>query len=414
MVNSKWINGKWFYGKWLYGIGLALLFAALYWLNSLQPVKYVWEPTYDTDDKQPCGAYVFDKLLHASWEKGYSHCYKSITDLQEEGILDGKNILIVTKYFNPAEREIEILQEYIRDGGKAFVAAEFYGKEWKEKFTGFYSTYRLEALKFLTQFDANPIYDTLRFCTPALNQEYYKMPDALCMGYFKCDTSKMIKDTIFAVAKAKDEEVIMLRCQMGKGSLLLSCNPLMYTNYGVLCDTANVFIWNTLSGLQDKPLIRTEYYHLGSNAKKNQSPLRYLHSNPPLKWALNITVLTILIFMLFTAKRKQKTIPIVKPPQNKMLDFVRSVAGLYIRKNNNADIILKKQIYWADSLKRNYGIDIINESRDNEFFARLSGKTGKPAEELSLLFRYLDKINENTYVPDNQMMEIITQINSIK
>jgi len=397
----------------IYIIFLLLLIVFLYWLNSKQSIDYVWQATYDTEDKQPYGAYVLDKLLTASWEKGYTHCYKSISDLKEEGSLDGKNLLIITSMFKTTESEIDTLLEYIREGGMAFIAARHFS-----------DGYLSERLKFSTGYEPfadisilsnkKQKYNILCLCTPELSKEVYKMPTVLCSGFFTCHSVDTIKNHAFIVAKSNNTEVIMLRYQIGKGSLLLSCNPMIYTNYGILYDTANRFIWNSLSYLQGKPLIRTEYYHAGSNAKESKSPLRYLLSKPPLRWALNITIITLLLFMLFTAKRKQKAIPVVRPPRNKMLDFVHSIAGLYIQKNNNADIVLKKQIYWADNLKRNYGIDIINEHHDDEFYKRLSSKTGKTADELSKLFRYLDCINQSTYVSDAQMMEIITQMNAIK
>ena len=183
----------------------------------------------------------------------------------------------------------------------------------------------------------------------------------------------------------------------------------------MLNDSVNMFVWNSLSYLQGKPLLRTEYYHAGSNfTEDSQSPLRYLRNNPPLKWALNVTIVVILLFMFFTARRKQKAIPVIKAPQNKMLDFVHSITGLYIQKNNNADIIIKKKIYWADTIKRNYGIDIINETHNPTFFERLASKTNKSPEEIADLFRYLDKIDEKTFVPDSVMMDIITKINTIR
>ena len=395
----------------IYIICILLLFVLLYWLNSKQPVEHTWQPTYDTDDKQPYGAYALDKLLDASWKEEYIHTYKSIFDLKEEGELDGKNLLVIADYFNATESEIDTLLEYIRDGGTALIAAYSF---WNlEKKFGFYTGYEPYSLDIAEQLKGKLKYNTLRFCTPELNKESYKMPAAICGEFFTCDSLDKIKSSVFIVAKSNDKEVIMLRYPVGKGSLLLSCNPLIYTNYGVLSDSANLFIWNSFAYLQGKPLIRTEYYHAGSNAKESKSIFRYLQSKPPLKWALNVAIATIILFMFFTAKRRQKAIPVVKPPQNKLLDFVRSVAGLYLRKNNNADIILKKQIYWADSLKRNYGIDIINETHDVVFFERLSAKTNKTATELSDLFRYLDKIDENTHVSDAQMMEIITKMNEI-
>ena len=387
-----------------------ILFLFLYWLNKGQPQTYTWKPTYDTEDKQPYGAYALDKLLKASWKNEYTHCYQSISDLKELGSLDGSNLLIVTEVLNTTDSDIDTLFEYIREGGTALIVARH-----------FYVTYLTKKLNFSVGyepfsdisllFNDKKQYNTLRFCARGLDDKKYKVPDKLCSGFFNLGK---IKDSAFIAAKSNDSAIVMLRYQIGKGSLLLSCNPLIYTNYGVLNDSMNMFIWNSFAYLQGKPLIRTEYYHAGSNAKESRSPLRYLMSKKSLKWALNITIVTILIFMIFTAKRKQKAIPIVKPPKNRMLGFVRSVAGLYIRKNNNADIILKKQIYLADKLKRNYGIDIINETHDDEFYRRLSYKTGKPIVELSYLFRYLDSIDKNTHVSDAQMMEIITQMNGIK
>lgn len=393
--------------KIAYIICVLLLFIVL-WLNNERPINYTWKPTYDTEDKQPYGAYALDKLLEASWEKGYTHCYKSISDLKENGELDGRNLLIITEKFVTTESEIDTLLEYIHEGGTALIAANLY------------EYYLSNKLNFKIDYDYDyysdiPLIgiqkqDTVRFCAPELDTAYYKVPAALCRHYFQ----DSITDYAFVAAKLNDKKIMMLRYQIGEGSLLLSYNPLLYTNYVVLSDSANGFIWNSLAYLQSKPLIRTEYYHLGSNAKKSKSLFRYLQSEPPLKWALNITIATLIVFMFFTAKRKQKAIPVVAPPKNKLLDFVRSVAGLYLRRNNNADIILKKKIYWADSLKRNYGMDIINEAHNADFYERLSAKTNTAAYKLSDLFSYLDAIDENTQVTDAKMMEIITQMNAIK
>lgn len=396
----------------VYATGILILFLFLYWLNLSKPQDYIWNPTYDAFDQQPYGAYVLDKLLKTSWEKGYAHCYKSITDLKEEGSLDERNLLIIAQDFKTTESDIETLLGYIREGGTALIAACTFGEYLRERLKAWVK-YDFYPSTMMVQMGIQQKYNTLRFCTPQLNHENYRVPAVMCPRFFISDSLEIIKDSVFVVAKSNDQNVIVFRCQIGNGSLLLSCNPLMYTNYGILSDSANMFIWNSFAYLEGKPLIRTEYYHWGSDAKRNQSPLRYLMSKQPLKWAVYFTMVIILIFMLFTAKRRQKAIPVVTPPKNKMMYFVRSVAGLYIRNNNNADIIMKKQIYWADHLKRNHGMDIINEKHDRAFFERLSAKTGIAVNELTDLFHYLDNIDKNTYISDKQMMEIITQINKI-
>jgi hypothetical protein len=395
----------------IYIVCLLALFLLLYWNNKNTPVEFVWRPTYNIDDKQPYGASAMDELLKASWEKGYTHTYQSIADLSEDESLDTSNLLIIANYFSLSDNELDTLLSFVKNGGTALIIARYYSDKLSD------------SLNFSTDYDAlsdlsdnlstKQRMNTLRFSAPDNYTKSYQIPVSISSGYFDCNyKNKAGKDSVFKVSECDTGKIVTLRYQIGKGNLLLSCNPKIFTNYGILDSSFNQYIWNTFSYLQNKPLIRTEYYQVGSQYGKSRSPLRYLLSVRALKWALYRALLTIVVFMIFTAKRKQKAIPVVKPPENKMLDFVRSIAALYIRKNNNADLILKKYVYWADNLKRNYGIDIVNDTHDSEFFERLASKTGKTVEEVSALFKNLDAINEDTNVPDSQMIELITKINS--
>ena len=159
--------------------------------------------------------------------------------------------------------------------------------------------------------------------------------------------------------------------------------------------------------------MRTEFYEVGSQGGKSQSEFRVILRERAFKWAFYTTLAGILIFMIFTAKRKQKIIPVIKPPANKMLAFVRSIAGLYLLKNNNADLILKKRIYWGDELKRKYGIDIVNDRHDYEFYKLTASKTRQPIEEIRRLFISLDVIDETTRVSDDDMMKLVAKMNEI-
>lgn len=397
----------------VYSIGLLALLFFLFWLNKKGPIEHVWDPTFHTEDKEPYGAYVFDRLLEKSWHEGYVHSYESISYLNETGELDGKNLLIIAHEFAPSEGEIEELLDYVHDGGTVFIAMNYDNTDLKYQFNysigyNYYSTWN-------AKWNPEQEMDTLYFCAPKLRGSYYYVPAVISSRFFTFyDEDSLNEQPGFTVAKSNGDETIMLRYPWGEGAIILSACPLLYTNYGMLNDSASPFVWQSLSYLRGKPLIRTEYYHIGSNATQSQSPLRYLQSNPSLRWALNIAVVALIIFMIFTAKRRQKAIPVIQPPPNKMLDFVRAITGLYIQKNNNADIVLKKKIYWADEIKRNYGIDIINEPHDRAFFERLTAKTDTPIEDIIRLFDYLDKINEKSSLSDEIMMMLITKMNEMK
>lgn len=397
----------------IYIVCLIALLVFLYWLNEKRPAKQIiWNPTYNTEDKQPYGAYAFDKLLKSSWKESYIHSYQRVSELKSKGELDGKNLLIITNTFNATKSDVDSLLKYIRDGGTAFIATNYDYSSLSDTLYYYIGHGYFQDISVLGEQEI----DTLHFCADGLNEKSYHIPAILSSGYLSFEEDS-IKEYVKIVAKSQtkeDENIVMAHYTIGKGSLIISCNPLMFTNYAVLDNSINMFIWNSLSYLQGKPLIRTEYYHAGRYAKESSSPLRYLQSNRSLRWALNSTIFFIILFMIFTAKRKQKAIPVINPPENKMLEFVDSIAGLYIEKNNNADIILKKKIYWADFIKRNHGIDIVNEVHTRDFCERLASKTNTPIEEIIGLFRYLDKMNERTSVSDEMMMEIITTMNSIK
>ena len=400
-----------------YIVLLLLLFRLLYWMNKDIPVQHTWTPTYNTNDKQPFGTYALDRLLKESWEKGYKNSYQSIMELSKEKGLKDINLLIITKTFDTYEEELDLLLNYIEQGGNVLIAAERFPIDWDDTLNSFTQYYYKQS--FNLDLTAKQTKDSVRFYTDALSRETYLVPTSMISYCFVSgdapnDQSVHPDSTMYEVAKANNDYVIMRRYPIGKGNLILSCTPLLFTNYGILNDSVNDFTKHSLAYLQDKPLIRTEYYGVGSQGGSEQSPFRYLLSQRPLRWALYVAFFTIVLFMVFTAKRKQKVIPLIEPPANKLLAFVNSIAALYIRKNDNADLIEKKYIYWSEELKRKYGIDCINETHNEDFFQRFSLKTGQPLDEVKLLFGRLDVIGGHTDLSDEDMMDLITKMNIIE
>ncbi|GHT67508.1 hypothetical protein AGMMS50239_30810 [Bacteroidia bacterium] len=407
----------------IYIVFMAALFFLLYWSNKDNDIRYSWNPTFSTTDKQPFGAYALDKMLASSWEEGYGHNYESIQDLCADTTDIYYNLLIIADKFQINSYEYEMLYQYIEKGGSAMIVANEFSSDIEIPFnlrTNFYVFWR----EFLIQLNKKQPSQLVRFTAPNLKDEICKVPVSAVNRHFESlDTANYAHlDSVFVISEIIDtsrlatknhRKILSLRYPIGAGNLILACDPLLFTNYGILNDSVNAYVWNHLVYLQDRTLIRTEYYEAGSQGAKNQSIFRVILSERPLKWAFYIILICIAVFMIFTAKRKQKAIPVIKPPVNKMLEFVRSIAGLYLQKNNNADIILKKQIYWGDELKRKYGIDIHNEPHDYDFYKRVAAKTGTDTDEVRRLFIDLGIIETDTFVPDEEMIALILKMNRL-
>ena len=67
----------------------------------------------------------------------------------------------------------------------------------------------------------------------------------------------------------------------------------------------------------------------------------------------------------------------------------------------------------GEELKRKYGIDIINEQQDYDFYKRIAAKTQQPVEDIRRLFIDLRVIDESSYVSDEDMMRLVAKMNEI-
>jgi hypothetical protein len=380
----------------------------MYWVNTENPSQFFWNPTYNTNDKQPYGAYVFDKLLNSYWKENYIHSYDNITDLYHRNeTLNDKNLLILCSHFQITNSECNYLLDYLKQGGNALIAAEVFDSELEDMLYFFLKnnhSYFLPINLSLKQ----PV-TSVHFYNSVSNDTVFEIPQSLVTQYFVLDTIPKA-DNVYVMAEDSENNPVMLHYKMGKGNLILSCTPLLFTNYAILSDSINLFITQSLAYLKNAPLVRTEYYEDYRYIDKNYSIFRYLLAQPSLKFAYFLVIITISIFMIFTAKRKQHPIPVLQPPPNKMLDFIRSISALYLIRNNNADLVLKKYIYWSDKLRKKYGIDIVNEEHDKTFIEHFSAKTGMSETEVRGLFLKLDGIRENSDINDKEMMDLITKM----
>ncbi|MDR1610309.1 MAG: hypothetical protein LBS08_02225 [Candidatus Symbiothrix sp.] len=402
---------------------IVVLFLLLYRSNKDSNIQYLWKPTFKTTDKQPFGAYALDKMLSSSWENDYYHNYENIWDLCSDTTNIYYNLLIIANEFQIDRYEYEILYKYIEHGGSAVIVAGEFSSDIEIPFnlrTNFHVFWN----ELLIQLNIKQSSELVRFTAPNLKDEICKVPISAVNRHFESLDTMNYKhiDSVFAISEIHDtsgtaaknrRKILSLRYQIGKGNLVLACNPLLFTNYGILNDSINTYVWNHLAYLQGRALIRTEYYEAGSQGAQSQSPFRVILSERSLRWAFYITLICIAVFMIFTARRKQKAIPVIKPPANRSLEFVRSIAGLYLQKNNNADIILKKQIYWGDALKRKYGIDVVNEPHDYDFYKRVAAKTRTDVNEVRRLFIDLGVIDAGTFVSDEEMMVLIERMNQL-
>jgi hypothetical protein len=166
------------------------------------------------------------------------------------------------------------------------------------------------------------------------------------------------------------------------------------------------FAATTLSYLPDNDLLWTEFYELGRMEAK--TPLRYILTTPTLRWAYFITILALLLFILFEAKRRQRTIPILKPVANTTLEFVRTIGDLYYQHGDHKDIAEKLITYWLEQVRARYWLS--TAKLDDAFTEALIRKSGKSAEDVRALVNVIRLIQSKPDVALDRLIDLNDRI----
>ena len=383
---------------WKYIAYLAIAVGIYLAIKLLSPREFDWRITYHHEDKNPFGAFALGQLigdLFPSVSNSNLTLYELYDSLESPA-----NFLSISTTFAPGEEDANILLDNVEKGGTAFISAQhFYGFFADTLSIGtddilFNPDFNFNTGDSIELIFSNPIF---------LGKERYSYPYKNIHNYFESI------DSARASIVTENEHGLPVTIQIGwgKGSLFLNTTPMAFTNFYLLSGTNDGFVETSLSHLPSRALIQTEFYHLGR--MESGTPLRFILRNEPLRWAYYLTVLSILLFMIFEAKRKQRIIPIVKPLANTTLEFIGTIANLYMQKRDYKNIAEKKIIYFLDSIKHHYLLDLFHPT--DELIRTLARKSENEPDQVVALFKQIESIQNKPSVTES---ELITLSNSIE
>ncbi|MBR5929556.1 MAG: DUF4350 domain-containing protein [Prevotella sp.] len=398
---------------------LALVFVAEYRM----PRKFQWVPTFSHTDKQPFGCYVFDSILSASLLQDYE--VTNQTFYQMKGDKRKRCIMVVAESMGSLGKvDTEELLSLAEKGNKILLVCGGYGNGILDDTLQFNYTHSYQSLSLRDYVMKGFARDTVEWLADLVypRRHYYFYPQMIQYRIRKRGDSIRFKELATIYHRGDSTGIPLMDAPshtvvsfpVGKGAVIVATTPLLFTNYGILDKPNHEYIFRILSQIGDLPIVRTEAY-TPTTAQKEQSPLRYFLSQPPLRWAVILAFLTVLVFMIFTAKRRQRIIPEVEKPKNRNLEFVRLIGTLYYQKRDYRDLVLKKYAYFSEEMRRVLHVDLTDRSEDLRSFAVIAAQTGVEEQDISKLvdtMRRLEEEEEST-VSRKTMESLINQITTI-
>lgn len=419
---------------------MLVLFVLFCLLQVNLPKKFVWSPTFSHVDKQPFGCFVFDSVLTQSLPNGYHVTKKTFFQLDQEHAKEKISVLMVVDQQNLKQLDVKYLCNIARRGGKIMVVASSSFDDGRNADTvvvdelertfkvkiedGTYFSLR-GILSGLKAHD-NDMYDTIYWnnretmyaaqsyrmfynmvggtlfvdSVPKVKRLAYTLStagydyklDSLYVGDFTgFDTIVDEKERIeridtFAIKKVP----VAVSVPYGKGEVIFVSSPLLFTNYGMLEGNTFVYIFRLMSYLADLPVYRTEaYVKTDAMLVAEQSPFREFIKRPPLRWALYLALLGVVLFMIFTARRRQRVIPIMSKPANRSLEFIQLIGTLYYQRKDHVNLVRKKFKLFAEELRKTAGVDISDVNTDDREYLLLAEKTGMNSDRLKKVIRQI-------------------------
>lgn len=382
-----------------------------------------WEYTFSKNHKIPHGAYiVYDQLDELFPNTKIVVSDSSVFTTLSKWDKPNTAYIIISDYFSQySDKAVNWnkLDTFTMNGGKVFCSSgHIYGTDNFLTEGG-----AISSSEYKVQSDENQFFSSMKEIDVnlTLNQigsdkqtqfttknQYAKR--SILIDSLKHSRLGTINDTI----------TNFIRVPNGKGAFYFHSNPEVFTNNAILRDSLQNYVSGLLTHLGEdvEHIIWDEYYKpnisfLGQDfGKAKKSPLFLFEENRPLlivKWLL-ILGSVLLIFTRF--QRYQQAIPIIKPPRNKTVDFVRNMGKLYFEKKEHFDIAQKKINYFEVSLRTQYKLEPLDkyEKKINQ----LADITGFQEEDLKHYFTKRSLITKVSELSEEQLISISNSIEKLK
>ncbi len=374
----------------------ALLIGVLFIIESNIPKPINWDPTFDETHKMPWGTYVLHNELDNFFPNSTTEDIKETPyeTLYYNGICYNTSYLFIEENFDPDLESIEEMLGFVEDGNTVFISASSM------------SRHLLDTLKvtlehqFIYDLENDTLKKPLYFSNEKLNDIYYYDRGFTRSSFTGFDTETT--QTLGFHSFDSLEYVNYINVEYGKGNFYLHTQPFVFTNYHLLREDHANYVSDVFSYLDNDNIYWDSKNKDGID--EHTSILRYILTNPSLRFAWRLGLVGILLFVLFMTKRRQRIVPVIKKLPNTSIEFAKTIGNLYFQEGETSDIVAKKITFFLQKIRSNYLID--THVLDENFRKRLHQKSGVSQEEIDKLINYIIFLSKKQIIDETFLITL--------
>ncbi|QLG46420.1 DUF4350 domain-containing protein [Costertonia aggregata] len=378
----------------------------------VRPKPLNWKPSYTASDKIPFGCFIlYSELGQLFPDTDISKIDETIYEvLSQRDTKKTTNLMLINNTINMDEQETHKLLDYVDKGNDVFIASTYFSYTLSDTLNVNVNSYYGIKEDSVTVSLTNKKFSQERFYyTKGQNESYFSRIDTTQTTILGHIAFKEDKNLISGPKGQSRKEANFIQVKFGDGNFYLNTLPIAYTNYYLLKGQKD-YVSHTFSYLRDRPLFWDNYKKSGRIVI--DSPMRFVLTQASLKWAYYLTIVGLVIFVIFKAKREQRIIPVIEPLENSSVEFAKTVGSLYHQNKDFSNLIFKKLNYFLEFVRSRYYLDTntINDKTAQDLASK-SGKSITETKELLDMILYLKDKKQHT---EQDLIELNKKITAFK
>jgi hypothetical protein len=405
--------------------GTLVVFTVLLYFFGFRSNKMVsdnWDEHYRPEQPSPYGTYVLKELLDTT---GLFGNFLEINAQLEDELQDNEEVNDIYFFIgkvNYLKRDASAyLIDFVKKGNTAFISSErfpeglldeiCYDRDWILR-----DSVKVDSLayfKFL-----HPELEDKRFETKAI---YKNKGHERIWYYFNTYAfdDKHI-DELKVLGTTVDNDWNFVRIKLGEGYIFLHSTPYQFTNICLTKQEGLLYAENILKHIPPGR-VQWDKYNLEFHEQKveeqernnksngpRRSILEFIMRHPPLYWALFILLVGALLYVVFKGKRMQKVVPATISKENTSLQYIDTLASLYLKERKHNKLIRLKEKTFLNFIADHYYIHTRNV--DQKYIEKVAIKSHVPEEKIKEIFTLFKSLERSKNVSDESLIMLHKKI----
>jgi hypothetical protein len=390
---------------------VALLIVFLIVLEASKTPELNWGSSYHKVDKIPMGGMVFYENFK-SWAGPERFQEINIPPYE---FIDSEPGTGTYFFFNSSvyfdQSETRKILNWVGEGNTLFISAHMISPTLMDSLG-----LELRPLISLDQLENQPLF---QLSNPVLksDQPFHFDKDIDLIEFTEMDTAQTLVLGEFDVQRGADNwtlekpKVNFIEKPYGEGMVYFHTFPAAFSNYFLLKEDNLTYLEGLLSYLpKEGPIFYDNHYKDGKSFFT--SPLYVLLNDRYLKMAYYMVLTMAFLWVVFEGKRKQKSIPVVKPPSNQTLAFTQTIAGMYLDKKSHNTMAIHQINHFMEYLRNHFRVN--TEDRDEEWINRIAEKSQNELDFTRDLFDYIARIEAQPEIAEGTLINLNKKIEAFK